>query len=141
MAMGTALFFIFLAIIFVVALFFIVLNSIFIIIWNVKKHRGKPVKKRWLVIPVVFLIINGILMLFPVGFVIFLRIANSSARPEIVYAPSGKVLYWIEDEMGSIPSFELDEVKYVHIQDARSDDPFVIKYDETQLEEPIANIK
>lgn len=48
--MGGVYFFIFMTIIFFVAVFLIALNTVFIIFWNIKKHMGRVLKKRYLVI-------------------------------------------------------------------------------------------
>jgi hypothetical protein len=42
--MGAVFFFVFLGILFLVALFFVILNTILIIVWKVKKHKGKTPK-------------------------------------------------------------------------------------------------
>jgi hypothetical protein len=140
--MGAVFFFIFMALLFFVALFFIILNTIFILIWKARKRRGKTPKKRWLVIPTVFLVVNIIMALIPVGFIGFLRIVNSAYTPEVVYAESGIVLYWPLEENGSTTKwFEMDGIKYVEFSRRPSDEHFWLNYRADRLDAPIANIR
>lgn len=112
--MGAAFFLIFLAVLFCIAMFFIMISAVFLIIRRVMKRRGKLVKKRWFVIPMVILVFNILVAFIPVGYIAFLRIVNYSAAAEIVYAKSGKSLFWPMDEYESTTNwFEMDGTKYV----------------------------
>ncbi|MDR1769844.1 MAG: hypothetical protein LBS02_04300 [Hungatella sp.] len=140
--MGAVFFFVFLGILFLVALFFVILNTILIIVWKVKKHKGKTPKKRWLVIPVVLLVINVIAVLVPIGYIGFLRHANSGNKPDSVDVESGTVLYWPMGEYEPTTNwFEMDGNKYVRFRDGFSDEPFFLDYEADKLGTPVANIK
>lgn len=140
--MGVVFFMMFLAVLFCIALFFIVLSIVFIIVWNVKKSRGKTPKKRWLVIPSVFLVINLIVAFIPIGYIGFLRYANSMNTNEIVYAESGETLFWPMGEIEPTHTwFEMDGIKYVEFREGFSEDPFFLDVGDEKLGEPVANIK
>jgi energy-coupling factor transporter transmembrane protein EcfT len=117
--MGAVFFFMLMAVLFFIALFFIFLSAILLIIRRVRKRRGKTVKKRWFVIPVVILVINIIVAMIPVGYIVFLRYANNSNAAKIVYAESGKALYWPMVEYESTTNwFEMGTTKYVQFREA-----------------------
>lgn len=140
--MGAVFFFIFLGILFFIAAFFIILSVILLIIRKIKIHKGNTVKKRWLVIPVVILVINLIVAMIPVGFIAFLRYANTSNAPKIAYAKSGKMLYWPVDEYESTAGwFEMDGRKYVQFQDWSSKEAFFLNTTDDKRGEPVANIR
>lgn len=128
-------FFLIMVVIFFTALFFITLNVILIIIWKVKKRIGKTPKKRYIVIPIIFLIISILVELIPVGWVMMVRSGNRSISKKVVIAQSGKVGYWghpYSDD--TIEYFEMDGTTYVHVLDTDS-------YRSLKLGEPVANIR
>ncbi len=140
--MGAIFFLVFIAISFFVALFFIILNTIFIIIWNIRKKRKKAPKKRWLVIPVIFLVINVIVALMPIAYIGFLRFANNTSRDTVVYSKSGTVLYWPMGEYEPTTNwFEMNGKKYVTFREGFSNDQFHLEYNDERLGTPVANIK
>lgn len=140
--MGALFFLTFMAILFFVALFFIILNTIFIIIWNVGKRKGKPKKKRWLVIPTIFLIISIIVSLIPIAYIGFLRYRNSKSKDTIIYAKSGIVLYWPMGKYEPTTNwFEMNGKKYVTFRKGFSNEQFYLDYTDKKLGTPVANIK
>ncbi len=140
--MGALFFLILMAILFFIALFFIIISTIFLIVWKVRKQRGKTPKKRWFVIPVVILIINIIVAMIPVGYIGFLRYVNSKTADEIVYAESGKSLYWPMGKYESTTNwFEMDGTKYVQFRDAFSKELFFLSSTKDKRGEPVANIR
>lgn len=140
--MGAVFFLIFLAILFFISLSFIILSTIFIIRWNIKKRKGTPPKKRWLIIPVIILVINVIIALIPIGYIGFLRYANSSNKHDIVNIQSDKVLYWpMTDNQSTTSWFDMDGERYIRFSNQSSKHSFSIDYNDEQLEEPIATIK
>jgi len=140
--MGATFFMILMAIVFSIAVFFIVLSITLIVVWNIRKRRGKNPRKWWLVAPTILLIINVIVALLPVGYVGFLRYANNSAEQPIVYADSKKVLYWpMDDYEPTTNYFEMGGVKYVRFREGFSDESFFLDYGDERLGKPVANIK
>lgn len=136
--MGALYFMILMAFLFCFAMFFITASTIFLIIRRKKKRKGKLVKKRWFVIPLIILIFNILVACIPIGFVVFLRVANSSQVVDIVYAESGKKLYWpIESNTNW---FEMDGTKYVQFREGFSGEPFFRNETEDKHEKPVANI-
>jgi hypothetical protein len=112
--MGATFFFIFLAGIFFIAVFFIILSVVMLIIRYVRKRRGINVTKRWLVIPVVILVINVIIAMLPASYLAFLRYANTKNTSSIVCVESGKALNWPMGEYESTTNwFEMDGTKYI----------------------------
>jgi len=114
-----------------------------IILWHVRKRRGKTPKKRWLVIPVSLLVMGVIAALLPVGYIGFLRIANSANQKPAVYAASGITVYWpVTGKYSSTNTrFEMDGIGYVNFTQNISGEPFFLDYNEDMLGEPVANIK
>lgn len=140
--MGAVFFLMFIVILFFVALFFIILNIIFIVIRNKMKRKGKDSQKKWLVIPVIFLIINIIVALVPIAYIGFLRYANNTSKDTIVYAKSGKILYWPMTEYEPTTNwFEMNGKKYVRFREGFSNDQFYLEYSNVRLSTPAANIK
>ena len=140
--MGVLFFLMFMAIIFFVALFFIVLNTIFIIIWNIRKRRRKVPKKRLLVLPIIFLIINVIVALVPLAYIGFLRYVNNTSTDTIVYSKSGTILYWPMGEYEPTTNwFDMNGKKYVTFREGFSNDQFYLDYNNERLGTPVANIK
>jgi hypothetical protein len=140
--MGAVFFMMLMAILFFVAILFIIVSVIFIIVWKTRKRRGKTSKKRWLVIPVVLLVISVFVVLIPVSYIVFLRYANNANKPNIVYAESGKVVYWPSNGNGDYSNwFEMDGKKYVQFREGFSDDPFYLDCGRDKLGDPIANLK
>lgn len=140
--MGAIFFFVFLAILFFIAVFFIILSVTLLIIRKIRIHKGKTVKKRWLVIPVILLIINIIIAILPVSYIGFLRYANTSNTTEIVYAKSGKMLYWPRGKYESTTSwFEMDGTKYVQFRGWSSKETFFLSATDHKHGEPVANIR
>lgn len=140
--MGALFFLTLVVIVFFVALFFMVLNTILIIVWNVKKRKGKAPKKFWLVIPVIFLIVNIIVMSVPIGYVGFLRYANNTGEDTTVYAETGTVLYWPMGKYEPTTTwFEMNGKKYVEFREGFSNEKFFLHYTDERLGIPIANIK
>lgn len=128
-------FFLIMVVLFFLALFFITLNLIFIIIWKVRKRIGKTPKKRYIVIPIIFLIISILAELIPVGWVMMVRSGNKSISNKVVIAQSGKVGYWGHaNSDDTIEYFEMDGTTYVHVLDIDS-------YRTLKLGEPVANIR
>jgi len=140
--MASVFFMIFLAVVFFVAIFFAGAGAVGIVVWNVRKRRGKSPKKRWLVIPSIVLVISVIAALLPVSYIGFLRLANNSNMRPIEYAESGIMLVW---PMGAHESttawFEMDGVKYVSLRTVFSSSPFFLSIDEDRFGEPVANIR
>ena len=129
-------FFLIMMFLFFLALFFITLNVIFIIIWRVKKRRGKTPKKRYIVIPIIFLIISILVELIPVGWVMMVRSGNERISKNVIIAQSGKVGYWGRkaNSDDTFEYFEMDGTTYVHILQTDSSHTW-------KLGEPVANIK
>ena len=115
--MGATFFMLLMAILLCTGLFLAGINIILIIVWNIRKHRGKSPKKRYVVIPTVILVISIAITLIPVGFVCFLRAGNSTISSDIVMAESGEIIHWGHDENGgaTISNFDWNGVKYVEI--------------------------
>ncbi|WP_244834997.1 hypothetical protein [Clostridium sp. BJN0001] len=140
--MGSLFFLMFMAILFFVALFFIILNAIFIIIWNVHKRKEKSPKKKWLVIPIIFLIINIIVSLVPISYIGFLRYTNNKNEEKIIYAKSGIILYWPMGKYEPTTNwFEMNGKKYVAFRKGFSNENFYLDYTSEKLDTPVANIK
>lgn len=129
-------FFLLMVVVFFSALFFIILNVIFIMIWRVKKRKGKTAKKRYLVIPIIFLIISILVESVPVGWVGMVRSGNRSNAKDIVIAESGKVVYWGYGANGddTTENFTMDGTAYVAVLDTGSSQTW-------NLGKPVANIK
>lgn len=134
--MAAMAFFFIMLVLFFITLFFITLNVIFIIIWSVRKCKGKAPKKRYIVIPIIFLIISFLVESIPIGWVLLLRTGNSSASKDIVMAKSGKIVYWSSDENGAPTgvSFEMDGTGYIRLDCSVSTDTW-------KLGKPVANIR
>lgn len=128
---ATAFFFL-MVVIFLVAISFIILNLFFIIIWAILKRIGKHPKKRYVVIPTIFLVISLVAALIPLGWVGIVRSGNSSNAKKIVMAKSGKVVYWDESENSS--SFQMDGTTYVECEYSCSTDTW-------KLGQPVANVR
>lgn len=125
-------FFLIMIVLFFVALFFITLNVIFIIIWRVKKRKGKNPKKRYIIIPVTFLIISILVELIPVGWVGLMRAGNKRNSKHVVIAESGEVVYWEERANGA--TFKMYGMTYVEV-------PYSGSSSTLKLGKPVANIK
>lgn len=134
--MGVLIFFVFMAILFFSAFFFIVLNLIFIIIWKLRKGRGKNPKKSHLIIPTIFLVISFIVELIPIGWIGFLRYANRKESKKVIIAESGKIVYWdtLDNGDANLDRFEMDDINYVSSKIGASKDTW-------KLEKPVANIR
>jgi energy-coupling factor transporter transmembrane protein EcfT len=140
--LGAIFFMLIMIIIFFLAIFFIILNTIFIVIWNIRKRKQKDLKKRWVVVPVIFLIISVIVALVPIAYIGFLRYANNKSKDPIVYAESGTILYWPTGEYGSTTNwFEMNGKKYVEFRKGFSNEKFYLDYSNDKLGTPVANIK
>ncbi len=129
-------FFLILVVLFFVALFFIILNVIFIIIWKLKKRKGKNPKKRYIVIPIIFLIISLLVELIPVGWVGLMRAGNKRNSKDVVMAESGEVVYWGELANGdtAVDNFKMYNMTYVEV-------PYSGSSNTLKLGKPVANIK
>jgi energy-coupling factor transporter transmembrane protein EcfT len=129
-------FFLIMVILFFLVLFFITLNVVFIIIWRAKKRRGKTPKKRYIVIPIIFLIISILVELIPIGWVIMVRSGNKSISKNVIIAQSGKIGYWGRkaNSDDTFEYFEMDGTTYVHVVDTDSSHTWI-------LGKPAANIK
>lgn len=140
--MGAIFFFIPLIIVFFVALFLIILNIVLIIVWNVKKRKGKAPKKYWLVIPIIFLIVNIVVISVPIGYVGFLRHVNSTEYDTTVYKETDTILYWpMENNDSTTTWFEMNGKKYLDFRKGFSNEKFILDYKEDKLGDAIANIK
>ncbi len=140
--MGAMFFILFFGVLFFIALFFIIVSVVLLIVRYIKVRRGRPVKKRWLVIPVILLVTNSILAMLPVGYIAFLHYANSSNSSTAVYADSGISLNWPLGEYESTTSwFEMDGVKYVRLQQEDSEGIFFFAPTKDKHGEAIANIR
>jgi hypothetical protein len=140
--MGAVFFYLFLVILLIIALFFILLSILFIIIWNIRKRRQKTTKKRWLVIPIIFLILNVIIALLSISYIGFLRFANNTNKDTISYANSELILYWPMGEYEPTTNwFEMNGKKYIKFREGFSNDPFYLGYTNERLGTPVANIK
>ncbi|WP_027399795.1 hypothetical protein [Anaerovorax odorimutans] len=139
--MGAVFFMMLMVILFCIAMFFIVVSTVFLIFRRVKKRKGKLVKKKWFVIPMVILVFNILVACIPIGYIVFLHIANSSQITDIVYAKSGEVLYWPIGEYESTTNwFEMDGKKYIQFREGFSEEPFFLCSTEAKRGEPVANI-
>lgn len=129
-------FFLIMMVLFFVALFFICLNIIFLIIWKVKKRRGNTPKKRYVIIPIIFLIISILVELIPVSWVMIVRSSNERNADDIIMAESGKIGYWGYGKNGddTIEKFEIDGITYVNVFESNSEHKW-------KLGEPVANIR
>lgn len=135
--MGVIFFLGFLIILFFIALFFIVVSIVAIILWNVRKQKGKAPRKLWLVLPSVLLTISLLAAILPFGYIGFIRSTNSQLVDNVVYAKSGTVIYWpIDDFYNNTTTawFEMDGIKFV-----RQD--YSVDSENYSLGEPIANIQ
>lgn len=135
--MGATIFMVLLAIAFFVALFFILLNIVFIIIWSVIKRHGKHPKKVFIILPVIFLVLSVIVEAVPVSVVVFIHNANNQSAEPVVWAQSGKMIYWGTDENGdeTYDNFTLDGVQYILIAD------LPLSSDNWKIDKPAANIE
>lgn len=139
--MGAVFFMMLMAVLFCIAMFFIILSTVFLIIRKVKKRKGKLVKKRWFVIPMVILVFNILVACIPIGYIVFLRAVNSSQVADIVYAESGKALYWPMGEYESTTNwFEMDGIKYVRFREGFSNELFFLGSTDDKRGEAVANI-
>lgn len=129
-------FFLIMVFLFFLALFFIMLNVVFIIIWTIKKRMGKTPKKRYIIIPIIFLIISILVELVPIGWVTVVRSGNKSISKNVIIVQSGKIGYWglKANSDATNEYFEMDGVTYVHVLDADSSHTW-------KLGKPVANIK
>lgn len=129
-------FFLIMVVLFFIALFFITLNIIFIIIWKVRRRIGKTPKKRYIVIPIIFLIISILVEVIPVGWVMIVRSGNKSMSKNVVIAQSGKIAYWglKPNSDATLENFEMDGTTYIHVLDKDSAHTW-------KLGKPVANIK
>lgn len=140
--MGSIFFLFFLVILFTIALFFIILSAILLIIQNVRKHKGKTVKKRWFVILITILVMNSIVAILPVGYIVFLRHVNTRNISKIIYAESGKMLYWPLGEYESTTNwFEMNGTKFVQFREGFSDETFFLDTTNNKHGKPVANIR
>ncbi len=136
--MGALAAFFVMMIIFCISLFFIIISTVLLIIRKTQVKKGRLLKKRWLVVPLIILVINIFIITIPLGFVGFLREANSQVIRDIVYAESGKILYWPMDKYVYIDDwFMMDDIKYINVSTV---DNFFIEIDEDMIGEAIANI-
>ncbi|WP_312648963.1 hypothetical protein [Aminipila sp.] len=139
--MGAVFFMMIMAVLFCIAMVFIIISTVFLIIHRVRKQKGNFVKKRWFIIPMVILVFNILVACIPIGYIVFLRTANSSQTTDIVYAESGKALYWPMGEYESATNwFEMDGKKYVQFREGFSEEPFFLCSTEVKRGEPVANI-
>ena len=141
--MGALFAMMFFAIIFFIAMFFVIANVVIIIIWSVRKRRGKNPRKWWFIVPLIFLIFNVVVALIPVGFVGFLRVVNSYADEPVVYSDSGVVIYWPTEEhnLETTAWFEMDGNRYVSSWNCDFDNKFYIDDNDEKRGEPIANLR
>lgn len=139
--MGAVFFLAFMVFVFLIAMFFIIVNTVLIVIWNVRKRRGKNPKKWWRVVPTVLLVVNVIVALILVGYIGFLRFTNNVSAVEIVYADSEKILYWPMGEYEPTTTwFEMDGIRYERVSGWLNDSSFLHNGEEL-LGEPVAIIK
>ena len=125
-------------IIFCTSLFFISISIIILIIRKTQMKKGQLTKKRWLIIPLIILVMNIFLISIPLAFTGFLREANGQVIKDKVYAESGEMLYWPMDNYDTADEwFMKDDIKYVDVSTA---DNFLIELDEDMIGEPVANI-
>jgi energy-coupling factor transporter transmembrane protein EcfT len=129
-------FFFIMIVVFFIALSFIVLNVIFIIIWMVKKRKGKIPQKRYIVIPIIFLVISLLIEVIPVGWIGMIRSGNKSASKDVIVAKSGKIVYWGYGANGddTLNNFTMDGITYVGISYLGSSDTW-------ELGKSVANIR
>ena len=89
----------------------------------------------------VILVFNILVACIPIGYIVFLRVANSNQAVDIVYAESRKALYWPMGEYESTTNwFEMDGTKYVCFREGFSNETFYLCSTEDKRGEPIANI-
>lgn len=118
------------------------MSSIFIIVSIIIKKKGKVVKKSWFVVPLIILVVNILIAMIPVGYITFLRIANNMSAEEIIYAESGKAIYWPMDGKTSNTNwFEMDNMKYIPLQDSFLGKNIFINTSEDKRAKPLANIR
>jgi hypothetical protein len=129
-------FFIIMVVLFFSVLFFVTLNLIFIIIWRVKSRKGKTPKKRYIVIPIIFLIIGPLIELIPIGWVGMVRSGNKSSSKDVIIAESDKIVYWGYGANGdeTCENFKMDGTTYVEIVYSGLSDT-------SKLGKPVANIR
>lgn len=141
--MGVVFFLGFLIILFFIALFIIAASIVVVIIWKVRKRKGKTPRKRWLVVPSVFLVVNILVALLPFAFWGFIRSTNNEMANKIVHVKSGVTIYWPIDDFYNTTTqkwFEMDGIKYVMI-DSLNDENVYDNLENYELEDPIANIQ
>ncbi|GAB2022712.1 hypothetical protein RyT2_17860 [Pseudolactococcus yaeyamensis] len=134
---------------FFVALFLIVLSTILLLIWRVRKAKGKNPKKRWLILPLIVLILPLIVLilplivlilsllfeLIPLGIISLNWQKNRAEMKEKVTLKSKKIVYWNQN---NYHTFVLDGVKYAVI--SADDEPFNFNQDGFSRGDVIANI-
>jgi hypothetical protein len=139
--MGALVFALMMAAILLITSFFILISLIFLIVWIVKKRRGKAPRKRGLVIPLVVLIVNAMIALIPIGFAAFIRHMNSQSAEEVVYAASGKILHWTGAEGELTRRFEMDGAEYIAFYEYSSLKAFYFNDTDDKRGEAVANIE
>ena len=123
-------------VVFFIALLFIVLNVIFIIIWSIKKRKGKIPQKRYIVIPIIFLVISLLIEIIPIGWIGMIRSGNENSSKEVIIAKPDKLVYWGYGANGddTLNNFKMDGINYIGISYLGSSDTW-------KLGRPIANIR
>lgn len=139
--MGAVFFMMIMVVLFCIAMVFIIASTVFLIIRRARKRKGNYVKQKWFIIPIVILVFNILVVCIPIGYIVFLRVANSSQTTDIIYVESGKALYWPMGENESTTNwFEMDGKKYVQFREGFSEEPFFLSSTEIKRGEPVANI-
>jgi len=141
--MGAVFFLIFLVCVFISALIIITICTIILVVSNVKKLRGKTIKKRWIVVPAVILIISIIALILPIGFIGFLRYTNNKDFEEVVYAKSGVFINWPTTEYGGSDTtwFEKNGNKYMLFNTYLLNQKFTFNITTENFMEPLYNIR
>jgi energy-coupling factor transporter transmembrane protein EcfT len=138
---GALAFFILMAVVFFVAIFFIILSVILLLVRSAKIRKGRTVKKRWFVIPVVVLVVSMIAAMIPVGFIVFLRYENGKKSLKLSMLNQEKRFYWPMGEYQSNTGwFEMDGVKYVRFGEGELEHTVFLSETEDKRGKPVANI-
>lgn len=140
--MGAVFFMLLMGILFLIALVFILVSTILIITWKVRQSKGKKQRKWWLILSIIFLVINLFIAAIPVGYVFFFRTANNSNQVDAYYSETDTTVYWPMGEYEPITAyFILNGNKYVRFRSGDSDEMFFINYKEGALGALLANIE
>jgi len=131
--MGLVFFLIPMAILLLIAVMLFTVSLITLLVWFVFRRKGKKLKKRWLTIPSILLIISFVFAVIPIGYIGFIRFTNADVNEPVNYVKTDVMLHW-----GDINKswFIMDGEMYV-----TEKNPSNSNYGLENLGEPVANIK